>query len=373
MHTAKVYFTSLRAKPNQNLLQKLSKLMDKAGFSTLPVQDKFTALKIHFGEPGNLAFIRPNFAAEVVKKVKSAGGKPFLTDANTLYSGKRSNAVDHLLSATQNGFTEAVVGCPIIIADGLKGTDQKEIAVNLTHTGTARISAAIAEADIIISMTHFKGHEMAGFGGTLKNLGMGAASVAGKLFLHSTSKPKIEVENCTGCNACVKNCAHNAIQLNADKKALIDYETCVGCGQCVAICQFDAAQVVWENASALMNEKVAEYTAAILKNKPALHISFVMDVSPDCDCWGYNDYPMVPNIGIAASLDPVALDKACADLVTAAPVLNQSAIANKTPEKESHCNLDKFKMAHPNTNWMAGLLHAEKIGLGTLNYELINV
>jgi uncharacterized Fe-S center protein len=371
MQASKVYFTDLRAKPNQNLLQKLSKLMDTAGFDSIDFKNKFTAIKLHFGEPGNLAFIRPNFASEIVKKIKLAGGKPFLTDANTLYSGKRSNAVDHLQSATLNGFNEVVVGCPIIIADGLKGTDQREIEINLEHTQKARIAAAVAEADVIISMNHFKGHEMAGFGGALKNLGMGAASVGGKLFLHSTSKPKIDEENCTGCSICVKNCAHNAIKLNADKKAVINYETCVGCGQCVAVCQFDAAQVVWENASVLMNEKVAEYTAAILKNKPSLHINFILDVSPDCDCWGFNDYPMVPNIGIAASTDPVALDKACADLVTQAPILTQSRIATPTNHC-THTGTDKFTMAHPNTNWQAGLNHAQKIGLGSINYELIH-
>lgn len=372
MQASKVYFTNFSAKPNQNLLQKLSKLVDIAGFNTIDFNNKFTAVKIHFGEPGNLAFIRPNFAATLVQKIKQAGGKPFLTDANTLYSGKRSNAVDHLQSATMNGFTEVVVGCPIIIADGLKGTDQREIEINLEHTQKARIAAAIAEADVIVSMNHFKGHEMAGFGGALKNLGMGAASVGGKLFLHSTSKPKINEASCTGCNSCVKNCAHNAIQLNADKKAVINYTTCVGCGQCVAVCQFDAAQVVWENASVLMNQKVAEYTSAVLKNKPSLHINFIMDVSPDCDCWGFNDYPMVPNIGIAASTDPVALDKACADLVTKAPILSQSRIA-KNVAHEHHAESDKFALAHPNTNWLAGLEHAQKIKLGSLNYELIHV
>lgn len=370
MQASKVYFTNFRARPNQNLLQKLSKLLDKAGFNEIDFSNKFTAIKLHFGEPGNLAFIRPNFASLIVQKVKNAGGKPFLTDANTLYSGKRANAVDHLQSATLNGFTEVVVGCPIIIADGLKGTDQREVPVNFQHTKEARIGAAVADADVVISMNHFKGHEMAGFGGALKNMGMGAASVGGKLFLHSTSKPKIQTENCTSCNICVKNCAHDAIHLDADKKAVIDYETCVGCGQCVAVCQYDAAQVVWENASVLMNEKVAEYTAAVLQNKPSIHISFIMDVSPDCDCWGFNDYPMVPNIGMAVSTDPVALDKACADMVTKAPILEQSRIAD-SDNHAHHIGHDKFAMAHPNTNWLAGLEHAEKIGLGTMHYELI--
>ena len=373
MPTSNVYFTNLRANPKLNLLQKLNKLADTAGFGSIAFENKFTAIKIHFGEPGNMAFIRPNFAAEIVQKIKMAGGKPFLTDANTLYSGKRSNAVDHLKSATQNGFTEVVTGCPILIADGLKGTNQQEVEIDLPHCKTARIAATIAEADVIISMNHFKGHEMAGFGGALKNLGMGSASVGGKLILHSTSKPHIATQNCTGCNICVTHCAHDAIHLDAGHKAVIDYDTCVGCGQCIAVCQFDAAQVVWENASSFMNEKVAEYAMAVVKGKPSLHINFIMDVSPDCDCWNYNDFPLVPNIGMAASTDPVALDMACADLVKGAPLLPQAKLAKAMEVYHPSVGADKFRMAHPNADWLAGLKHAEKIGLGTTDYHLITI
>ncbi len=370
VNQSKVYFTNLRTSPSLNLLEKLEKLVIASGFKEIDFKNKFTALKIHFGEPGNLAFIRPNYASQIVDMVKLAGGKPFLTDCNTLYSGKRANAIDHIQSATKNGFAEVVTGCPVIIADGLKGTDQDEIEIKLEHCESARIGKAISDADIIISINHFKGHEMAGFGGALKNLGMGCASVGGKLVLHSTSKPKIHVDNCTGCSICVNKCAHNAIKLNSAKKAIIDYHNCVGCGQCVAECQFDAAQVVWENASVLMNEKVAEYAYAVINNKPSLHISFMTDISPNCDCWGHNDYPIVPNIGIAASTDPVALDKACADMVTKQPILKQSVIGDKHNHKD---NCDKFTLVHPNTDWEAGINHAVKIGLGTTNYNIIEI
>lgn len=369
-YEAKVFFTNLRTNTSANLLQKMENLAVKAGFNDIDFANKFTAIKIHFGEPGNLAFIRPNYAAQLVEMIKAKGGKPFLTDANTLYSGNRSNAVDHLQSATKNGFTEVVTGCPVIIADGLKGTDQSEIEINKSNCKVAKIGKAIAETDVLISMTHFKGHEMAGFGGTLKNIGMGSASVAGKLSLHSTSKPRIENDNCTACNICVKNCAHDAVFINKENIAEINYENCVGCGQCVAVCQYDAAQVVWENASVLMNEKIAEYTYAILKDKPSLHISFMTDISPDCDCWGNNDYPLVPNIGIAASTDPVALDRACADMVIKAPIFKDSVIG---AFEQNGCGKDKFKLAHPNTDWEAGLKYAEKINLGTNNYKLIEV
>jgi len=312
--SSNVYFTDLRANPSMNLLKKLENLVRKAGIEQLDFNKKITALKIHFGEPGNLSYIRPNFAATLVKFLKSKGAFPFLTDANTLYSGRRSNAIDHIRSAYENGFNPLATDCPVIIADGLRGADYGEIPLNLTYCKSAKIAKAIVDADIIVSMTHFKGHEMTGFGGALKNLGMGCASVGGKLELHSTSSPTIVEENCTGCRVCEKYCAQDAILVGTDKIAHIDYEKCVGCGQCVAVCQYDSAQVVWEGASELVNCKIAEYTLAVLKDKPAFHVSFIMNVSPDCDCWNFNDYPLVPDIGMAASFDPVALDQACADL-----------------------------------------------------------
>jgi hypothetical protein len=171
---------------------------------------------------------------------------------------------------------------------------------------------------------------------------------------------------------CERNCAHDAIHVGKDKIAHINYEKCVGCGQCIAVCQYDAARVVWQEASENVCKRVAEYTFAILKEKPSFHISFIMNVSPDCDCYGFNDYPIVPDIGIAASFDPVALDMACADLVKKAPALPGSRIC----ENHDHGDLqneDKFNLTHPDTSWLAGLEHAEKIGLGNLEYDLITL
>jgi uncharacterized protein len=372
MSKSKVWFTNLRVKPSQNLLKKLEVLVLKAGIDTIDFKRKIVAIKIHFGEPGNLAYLRPNFAAHIVKLLKSRDAIPFLTDSNTLYYGRRSNAPSHIEAAYENGYNPLVTDCPVIIADGIKGTDFREINIDMEYCSSAKIGTAIADADIIITMNHFKGHEMTGFGGALKNLGMGCASVGGKLFLHSGSSPVIYEKNCTGCRICETHCAHDAIHVGKDKIAHIDYVKCVGCGQCVAVCQYDSARVVWQDASETVSKRVAEYAFAAIKDKPAFHINFIMNVSPDCDCYDFNDYPLVSDIGIAASFDPVALDKASADMVTASPALPGSRICDDH-KQENLAGEDKFKRAHPNTFWQAGVDHGQKIGLGNIDYELINI
>jgi uncharacterized protein len=375
MEKSKVYFTNLRTKPGVNLLDKVERLIKKAGIEGIDFNNKFTAIKIHFGEPGNLAYIRPNYAARIVKVIKDLGGVPFLTDSNTLYSGRRSNAVDHLEAAYENGFNPLTVGCHVMIADGLKGTDYREVEINLKHCKTAKIGTVIADADIVISMNHFKGHEMTGFGGALKNLGMGSGSRGGKLEMHSASKPKIVEKNCVSCGQCIKNCAQDAIEFNENRKAVIDYDKCVGCGQCVAVCQFDAAQVIWNEGADTANEKIAEYAHAVIDGKPNFHINFIMNVSPNCDCWDSNDVPIVPDLGIMASFDPVALDKASIDAVNAAPVTSGSLLEERVCDYEEHQHNhgDKIHHIHPNTDWRVGLTYAEEIGLGTQDYELVVV
>lgn len=372
MISSKVYFTNLRTKPSANLLKKLEILIRKAGIDTIDLDHKITAIKIHFGEPGNLAYLRPNFAARIVKYVKEKNAIPFLTDCNTLYSGQRANGPDHLEAAWENGYNPISTGCPVIIGDGIKGIDYREIELNMEYCKSAKIGSAIADADVLLTMNHFKGHEMTGFGGVLKNLGMGCASVGGKLFLHSGSSPEIYEPNCTGCRICEKFCNYDAIKVGNDKIARIDYDKCTGCGQCIAVCQYDSARVVWQGSSDIVNCRVAEYAFAAVKDKPSFHINFIIDVSPNCDCWPFNDYPIVPDIGIAASFDPVALDQASADLVNAAPVLPGSKTGETHPGKHLEGE-DKFKLTHPDTFWQAGLEHAEKIGLGSRKYEIVEV
>lgn len=379
MEPSKVYFTDLRTTPGNDLMTKLERLVRRAGISDIDFKDKFAAIKIHFGEPGNLAYIRPNYAARVVDVIRALGGKPFLTDANTLYSGGRSNAVDHLDAAMENGFNRISAHADVIIADGLKGTDFKEVPCGGSYCPSPKIGAAIADADIVISMSHFKGHEQSGFGGALKNLGMGSASVGGKLELHSSSQPQIDLDNCIGCRICEKYCRHDAVKV-VDRKAVIDYAKCVGCGQCVAVCQKSAAVVKDYDTSEVLNRKIADYAYAVVKDKPSFHISFIMNVSPNCDCWNHNDAAIVPDLGIAASFDPVALDCACADFVKAAPSLLGNAISDKDKAADGTCSCshhhrgeDKFHIVHPDTNWEAGVEYGEKIGLGTRSYELIKI
>jgi uncharacterized protein len=370
MADSKVYWIDLRTDPNLTILKKLDHLLRAAGMSSLDLKGKYTALKIHFGEPGNMAFIRPPFVAVVSNLVRELAGKPFLTDSNTLYSGRRHNAYDHIRAAYENGFSRDATGCDILIADGLKGSDYVNMPVDGgQHCATAMIGCAIAEADAVISLNHFKGHELTGFGGALKNLGMGCASRAGKNFLHEVSHPVIVRDACTGCGSCVKNCAAQAITLDASRKAVIDHKLCTGCCQCVASCKFGAARAMEGSASKVCGERIAEYSAAVVRGKPAFHVSFVMNVSPNCDCWANNDAPIVADIGIFASSDPVALDQACVDAVNAAPAINGTALTDK---KYSGAG-EKFGHVHPDSDWSATLDHAVRMGLGFRKYELVKV
>jgi len=370
MPKATVYWTDLRTTPDLTILKKLDGLLRAAGFASLDLKGKYTALKIHFGEPGNMSYVRPPYVAVIAALVRELGGRPFLTDANTLYSGKRSDAYHHLRAAFSNGFSRDATGCDVMIADGLKGNDFVEMPVaGGVHCSVARIGAAVAEADAVISVNHFKGHELTGFGGALKNLGMGAASRSGKRFLHEVSHPVIDRERCTGCGACVEACASKAMALDERGKSRIDHDKCVGCCQCVAVCQFGAARASEGSASVVCSERISEYVKAVVDGKSSFHVSFVMNVSPNCDCWSNNDAPIVADIGIFASADPVALDQACVDAVNAAPATNASVLVDKGYSGSG----EKFGHVHPDTDWRAGLDHAARLGLGTREYKLVKV
>lgn len=375
MEKAKVYYTDFRAKIGEGLPTKLKRLIKAAGIGDIDMDGKFVAVKMHFGELGNLSFLRPNYARAVVDVVKEFGGVPFLTDCNTLYPGSRKNAIEHLYCAWENGFTPMTVGCPIIIGDGLKGTDDIEVPVEGgEYIDKAKIGRAVMDADIFISLSHFKGHETTGFGGAIKNIGMGCGSRAGKKAQHMNGQPEIDHELCRGCRACLRECANDGLSFDeSTRKMSINTQNCVGCGRCIGACNFDAIAFANYAATKDLNCRMAEYTKAVIQNRPNFHVSLIVDVSPNCDCHAENDAPILPNIGMFASFDPLALDQACVDACLKATPLPNSQLA-EAMEKEDFCDHhDHFENTTSNSEYKTCLAHAEKIGLGTRDYEIVVV
>lgn len=370
---SKVYFTDFRCHPGEGLAQKLGRLLKAAGMGQMHLNGKFVAIKMHFGELGNLSFLRPNYARAVADFVKEQGGKPFLTDCNTMYPGSRKNALEHLYCAWENGFTPMTVGCPILIGDGLKGTD--DIAVPVEggeYVKEAKIGRAIMDADVFISLTHFKGHEMTGFGGAIKNIGMGCGSRAGKTEQHSNGKPEVDASACRGCKRCLRECANEGLAFDEEsRKMTVNLQNCVGCGRCIGACNFDAISFAQDAAVKQLNCRMAEYTKAVLSGRENFHISLVCDISPNCDCHSENDAPILPDVGMFASFDPLALDQACVDAcLRQQPLLNtQLAEQMRAPDFCDHH--DHFENTTPNSEYKTCLAHAEKIGLGNRAYELI--
>ncbi len=374
MGQSKVYFCDFRTPyGGDSMPEKLRKLIRKAGIGEIDFENKFTAIKMHFGELGNVAFLRPNYAKAVADVVKELGGKPFLTDCNTLYPGSRKNALEHLMCAWENGFSWMSTGCPILIGDGLKGTDEVLVPVRGgEYVKEAKIGQAIMDADVFISLAHFKGHEMAGFGGAIKNVGMGCGSRAGKMEQHNAGKPAVNPKRCRGCRLCSRQCAQDAISYQ-DGKASIDWDKCVGCGRCIGGCNFDAIDPTDDRAAADLDLKMAEYAKAVVDGRPAFYINMVMDITPNCDCHSENDAPILPNIGMFCSFDPVALDQACADACLCSTPIANSQLGCNMAREDFVDHHDHFVNSTPESEWKTCLAHAEKIGLGSRSYELIQV
>lgn len=379
---SQVYFIDLRAENSKSLLDKIQALAVAAGLKKVVKKRGSTAIKIHFGERGNTAFIRPLLIRPIVDAVKEAGGRPFLTDANTLYVGARGNAVDHLNTAILNGFDYSVVGAPLIIADGLDGRDEVIVPLNLKLCQEAHMGSAVARADCLISVAHFKLHEAAGFGGAIKNIGMGSASRRGKMAQHSEVAPQIDANKCIGCGTCQDFCAHGAISLvprpadapgrtpKVTQLVRIDDKKCVGCAGCIHVCPEGALGIDWEKDLPRFMERMVEYTIAALKGKEkrTLCLNFLTQISPACDCYPFADAPIVADIGILASRDPVAIDQASMDLVNAQPPLASSCIIDSP-----HAGSDKVKAVYPNIDWQHQLNYAQQLGLGSTAYELIKI
>lgn len=375
MEKSKVYFTDfVTGYGGTPLPLKLKKLAEKAGLADIDMNGKFVAIKMHFGERGNIAFLRPNYVKAIVDLIREKGGKPFVTDCNTLYVGSRKEALEHLDTAYENGFNPLTIGCHTIIADGLKGTDEALLPVpNGELVKEAKVGRALADADIIITLTHFKGHEMAGFGGAIKNIGMGGGSRAGKMEMHCNGKMVVKQEKCVGCGKCVSICAHGAPSVT-NRKSTIDINKCVGCGRCLGLCPTDAIEPQEWSSVEKLNIRMAEYAAALVAGRPQFHLSLIVDVSPNCDCHAENDVPILPDIGMLASRDMVAIDQAAADLCCAATPLPGGQLANNLAKDPEGCKgHDHFHNTTPNSEWQSCLAHAEKIGAGTRQYELIKL
>ena len=368
--TSDVFFMDMTATSRENLPQKLERLIGKAGLETVLSKEDLTAVKVHFGELGNTAYIRPIYIRQVVQAIRRAGAAPFLTDANTLYVGTRSDAVSHIKTAVDNGFAySSMDAAPIIIADGLFGKSETVVPVGLKHCRDVYIGSEIINAHALVSVAHFKGHELSGFGGTLKNLGMGCASRRGKLDQHSNVSPKIKRKTCIGCGECAAHCPGEAIYLK-EKKAYIDAKKCIGCAECIVRCPTESVSIKWNMDVPVFLEKMMEYTMGVLKNKKdkALFINFITDVSPKCDCLPYAEVPICSDIGVVVSTDPVAIDQASADLVN-----QQQALAGSLLECNHGPGEDKFKGLYPYVDWEHQLAYAENLGLGSRKYKLVKM
>ncbi len=365
--TADVFFMDLKTTSKENLPQKLTRLVKKAGIKSILKEHDLTAVKIHFGEKGNTAYIRPVFIRQILETIKTFKAAPFLTDANTLYVGTRSNSISHIHTAIENGFSySSMDATPIIIADGLTGKSETAVNINGKNCRHVYIGSEITGADALVSVAHFKGHELSGFGGTLKNLGMGCASRRGKLDQHSNVSPKIKRKTCIGCAECANHCPGQAIFLK-EKKAYIDKEKCIGCAECIVRCPTKSISVRWNQTVPVFLEKMMEYTKGVLKGKEnkSLFINFITDISPKCDCISYNESPIINNVGVLASNDPVAIDQAGADLVN-----QQQGLGGTVLETNLAPGQDKFKGLYPKVDWEYQLDYAQSLGLGTREYQL---
>jgi uncharacterized Fe-S center protein len=312
----------------------------------------FVALKIHFGEKGNHGYISPSIARAVAELALSRKAHPFLTDASTIYVGHRADAYHHLMIAHEHGFTIDACGCPVIIADGLRGNAGVDVEINQKHFKTVSIANAVHYADAAIFLSHFKGHEISGFGGALKNIGMGCGTRAGKYAMHDRVRPEVDLDRCLACGRCVEWCSANALSVKSGKID-IDRSQCVGCGECFLSCPRDVFHIPWDENIGSVQQKIVEYAFGALANKRHFSINFMNHITKYCDCYPDKGQPVIGDIGIAASADPVALDQACADIVN------------------ERFGGDFFRSIFPDIDWTVQLDYAEKIGVGTRAYTLV--
>lgn len=364
-----VFFWNLRTTLKADYEVRLRRLLKACGVPDVVRSGDLTAVKIHFGEAGVTGFVSPMWLRPLLLLLRKLGAKPFLTDTATLYVGNRGEATSHAMQAAMHGFDPLLLQAPVIIADGLKSQNQCVVPVSGRHIRQAYLAGDIQAADSLLVVSHFKGHELAGIGGALKNIAMGCATRQGKMHQHGCLGPLVHTEKCKGCENCVQVCASKALVLDEHRRVVFNAKLCVGCGACLHACAQGCLQVDWKTDVPEFLERMMEYAAAVLwsrqRKDSCAHVSFVMQVTPQCDCAGYSDKPICPDIGVLASRDPVALDQACVDLVNKAEPLHPSHLPAGIKRGE-----DKFLAIHPHVPTGFGLDYAEELGLGTRTYVL---
>lgn len=367
--TSKVYVAYLNDEKHRSNQTKIDELFTAAGFDKLLEPGDMAAIKLHVGEAGLDTYINPIFVRPVVERMKKAKAKPFLTDTNTLYSGSRNDSPTHIMTAVSHGFGTEVTGAPFTIADGLKGNSYHRVEIGKKHFPDAAIANDILDADFMLTFSHFKGHELAGFGGAIKNMAMGCAPPVGKKEQHAI-KLRISQKKCISCGKCIKVCPVNAIAFSEEKKAKINPEICIGCGECMTVCPVKAIALDWRTDIKDFLERMTEYAFAAMHGKKdkLAFITFVASVTPLCDCVPWSDAPLVSDIGFLVSTDPVAIDQAALDLIN-----KQVGLADSEYGKQISAGEDKFLALRPNVDGRHTLLYAEQIGMGSRQYELIKI
>ena len=351
----KVYLAKLAdSSPVEQQVKALQKIYECGAFAHVVSKKDFVAVKLHVGEKHNTTHVKPELIKEIVSKAWEAGAQPFLTETSTLYKGERENAVKHILHAHRHGFGIDQVGAPFIMADGLTGNTEHEIRIDGDLHKSVKVAREILAADAMIVVSHPTGHPATGLGACIKNIGMGLASRMGKMREHSAMLPEINAERCKYCKKCIQWCPQEAIIEQAGK-AFIIAKKCIGCGECLAVCRFDAVKYDWNAESGYTQKSMAEHAYGIVKAKKGkcMFINVMADMTKDCDCFSVKQEKMIPDLGILASEDPVAADKATLDLTA-----------------EAH-GQTLAQMAYKNHDAMIQLQHAAKVGMGSLEYELV--